>query len=98
MLKNFFTNAIFFIFPLDGNNIRYYLNVDYCAYGGTRLTQDIATGQKVVYGPHVFAVDEECTTAYYFVEWEFKWREIYSSKFVNFTHADRGPLNLICKP
>jgi len=89
---------IFIICCAGDKKIRYYLNVDYCAYGGTRSTRDITTGQKVVYGPDVFAVDKKCTAAYYFVEWEFKWREIYSSKFVNFTHADRVPLNLICKP
>ncbi|XP_066920302.1 uncharacterized protein [Clytia hemisphaerica] len=76
--------------------VRYYLNVDVCAYGGTRSTQDITTGQKVVYGPDVFAVDKDCKKAFYFVEWEFKWRQIYSSRFVNFTHTIHNPLNLTC--
>lgn len=79
-------------------NVRYYLNIDVCAYGGTRSTQDITTGQKVVYGPDVFAVDQGCKKAFYFVEWEFKWRQIYSSKFVNFTYTVQRPLNLTCAP
>lgn len=59
--------------PMNGTGIRYYLNIDRCAYGGERSTRDATTGQKRVYGPDVYAVDKECHYVYYYSEAPSKW-------------------------
>lgn len=77
-------------------NARYYLNIDYCAYGGTRATEDISTGQKVVYGPDIFAVDSECKKSYYYVEWQTKWLPLFSITFIDYNKSEQNRINYTC--
>ena len=48
--------------------IRYFLNVDRCAYGGLQEYADNSLGWKRVAGPTVFAVGPLCNFVYYYDE------------------------------
>lgn len=71
--------------------VRYYLNIDRCAYGGLRETGDRITGRKRVYGADVFAVDDMCYNAYYYNENKSSWIKYNSVSWKKFR-------NLYCSP
>lgn len=57
--------------------MRYYLNIDLCAYGGNeRNSIDDTTGMKKVHGPELFAVDHKCFFAYQYFEAIHSWYRI----------------------
>lgn len=69
----------------------YYLNIDRCAYGQLRETKDIVLGQKEVYGPTIFAVDEKCWHAFFYDEVNEEWKRYRSVSWPNYR-------NLYCDP
>ena len=46
-------------------DVRYYVNIDRCAYGGPHSVQTGSKTTMEMSGPNVFAVDKECTQVYY---------------------------------
>ena len=54
-----------FVSAFHITGVRYYLNIDLCAYGSLRITKDTNTGHRVVAGADIFAVDDNCFHAYY---------------------------------
>ncbi|XP_066920305.1 uncharacterized protein [Clytia hemisphaerica] len=48
-----------------GVGIRYYVNIERCAYGGSYTTSSASGQQETIGGPNVFAVDTQCNHVYY---------------------------------
>ena len=72
--------------------MKYYRNIDRCAYGGLSSTRDSSLGKKRVYGPDVYAVDTECFDAYYYDEGRARWTQY------NSVTGRRKFKNLFCTP
>ena len=45
--------------------VRYYLNIDRCAYGGVIAVRSVLDNTPQVRGAEVLAVNSECTQVYY---------------------------------
>lgn len=82
---------VFLLLAFNITGVRYYLNIDRCAYGGLRETGDRITGRKRVYGADVFAVDDMCYNAYYYNENKSSWIKYNSVSWKKFR-------NLYCSP
>ena len=46
--------------------VRYYLNIDRCAYGSLRDKPDKFLGLKAVFGPNIYALNQYCNESYFF--------------------------------
>ncbi|PFX27710.1 hypothetical protein AWC38_SpisGene7593 [Stylophora pistillata] len=51
--------------PLDDPGVRYYLNIDRCAYGGIVLVRSLLDNTPQVRGAEVLAVNSDCSQVFY---------------------------------
>ncbi|XP_065639601.1 uncharacterized protein LOC136071759 [Hydra vulgaris] len=58
---------------LNITGVRYYMNIDRCAYKSNTQSSNSVLTNPVTYGHDVFAVDKECYNAFYFKD-EKWWR------------------------
>ncbi|XP_031553760.1 uncharacterized protein LOC116290796 [Actinia tenebrosa] len=65
---------------LNVTKVHYYLNLDRCSYGGTRLYSALNLDpKKEVGGPLVFAINQNCTNVYYYTDVPFNHWKPYIS-------------------
>ena len=64
---------------------RYYLNLDRCAYGRLVRTEDRFLHWKVVRGPNIFAVDQNCASVYYHSD---EWIRYNSATMIQCRHGN----------
>ena len=79
------------VYTISALDVRYYRNIDRCAYGGLSNTQDNTLKKKRVYGADVYAVDAKCFNAFYYDEGHDRWVKYNSVSWLKFH-------NLFCVP
>ena len=69
--------------------VHYYYNIARCRIGGGLQLDK----EPIIRGPIVFAVDEQCTKAYYFSK-ESEWKEYSSARNINCSAHGKETINV----
>ncbi|XP_047139407.1 uncharacterized protein LOC101240970 isoform X1 [Hydra vulgaris] len=76
---------------LNMTGVRYFMNLDRCAYKSLTQSSSIILQSNIAYGPDLFAVDKECYHAFYYDEPNDRWKRYISVSW-------ETKQNIFCQP